>query len=103
MRNILLLPLLLLKAKSKCLLVSHACSMEHSVKDTFILFSFECFFLRLFPNQDMSKQRSYPRERWPIIFGGRGRGEERRDEEYMLHKRGICVKQKHMCEACKGV
>jgi len=51
----------------------------------------------------MSKQRSYPRERWPIIFGGRGRGEERRDEEYMLHKRGICVKQKHMCEACKGV
>jgi hypothetical protein len=33
-------------------------------------------------------------------FWGEG---ERRDEEYMLHKRGICVKQKHMCEAWKGV
>jgi hypothetical protein len=28
---------------------------------------------------------------------------KRREEEYMLHKRGICVKQKHMCEAWKGV
>ncbi len=95
----LLLPSLLLKAKSECLLVSHACSMEHSIKDTSILvyFSFECFFLFLFPNQDMSKQRSYPKEAayfWEEVGGGR-RGEEGR--------RVHASQKRHMCEACKGV
>ncbi len=91
MRNILLLPLLLLKAKSECLLVSHACSMEHSIKDTFILifflsnvFSFASFSTKICPRKDPIQERG-----GRLVLGG---GEEEGGRVYASQKR-------HMCEA----
>lgn len=93
MRNILLLPLLLLlpKAKIECLLVSHACSMEHSIKDTFYsqfflsnVFSFASFSTKICPRKDPIQERG------GRLFLGGG-GEEGR--------RVYASQKRHMCEA----